>query len=437
MVSLTCPESPFHLSHVCRYWRVVANSENALWSSIVIMKPSRHHAYRTALWMARVGTHPLDVTVVQSDNPDVEEEDATNQLVRILAERIRTWRSLQFHFNGRRFPYYLLDHLNVLKSGWPDVQLGSATISLDIHHQSLPRNVIDETSPVFPIQATWSLINSLDSVRILSWNASYTPGPSFSRNLRILDLHSCISVEEFLERIPHCQRLEELYIHRLSKPNSITFLPEHLAIEVYPTPRMPIAFLRRLSINAQMDIGPILQAVSMPNLRILDLICHQPVNFRYIRDFLSESGCVLEVFNFWSQAQQAQTDAGAVEQWLKVRELKHLRAITLINVEINNRILQLLHRPGEGGQTLFPKLEQLTLAICNHDVDEELLLRMLGSRYWTPPGVSSMTGHSVELRQASIMVRNLSVGLMKYAEMICKNGEVMGDRRISCTFAVP
>jgi len=117
-----------------------------------------------------------------------------------------------------------------------------------------------------------------------------------------------------------------------------------------------------------------------------------------------------------------------------MQELQPVITLRLLNMEFTGQNLQLLHRPGQGGLTLFPKLKDLTLGTCNQDVDVGILLRMLGSRYWSSPQVIWPIDPSEELVKAEIYVRHLPVELVKYAEMIDKNGERMKDRPISCRF---
>ena len=398
---------------------------------MVIWKPSKRQLNRIAHWMLRVDSHPLQWSLIQSDFPDEEEEEATLQALELLACRSNTWEDIELVLHGERFPTQILKHLRSLKDGTSGSRLQTAVITLKLRHQPLPqRNIPDDDSPVLPTYFVWNLLGSLSSLRRLYWDAPFTPGPSFCRNLKVLDLHSPISIEEFLEKVPYCQQLEELYVHHLSKPNAITFISEQIAMDVDPTPRRIMPALRRLGISSQMNLSPILQDMAAPRLVILEINSRLPVALAHFQEFISDSQCVLEGFSLC--VQDIRLDAQCVELWLQMKELQSVTTLSLLNMEFTDHNLQLLHRPGQRGLTLFPNLKDLTLGTCNQDVDVGILLRMLGSRYWTPPRPIIPIE---ELVKAEIFFRRRPVlELVNYANMIDKNGQRMKDRPISCRF---
>ena len=422
--------SPFSLSHVCKYWMEVVNSTKRMWSSIVIWKPSKRQLNWIAHWMLRVDSHPLQWSLVQSDFPDEEEEEATLQALELLAYRCKTWQDMELVLRGERFPTQILKHLRSLEDGASGCQLRTVAITLKMRYHPLSRrNIPDDDSPVLPTYFAWNLLGSLSSLCRLYWDAPFTPGSSFGRNLKVLDLHSPISIEEFLERIPYCQRLEELYVHHLSKPNAITFLPEHMAMDVDPTPKKIMPALRRLGISSQINLSPMLQDFAAPRLVILEINSRLPVALVHFQEFISDSQCVLEGFSLC--VQDVRLDARCVQLLLQMKELQSITTLSLLNMEFTDHNLQLLHRPGQRGLTLFPKLKDLTLGTCDQDIDVGILLRMLGSRYWALPRPIVPVE---ELVKAKVYVRHLPVELVKYAEMIDKSGQRMKDRPISCRF---
>ncbi|KAF9522857.1 hypothetical protein CPB83DRAFT_863919 [Crepidotus variabilis] len=461
-------ETPFSLSHVCHRWMETVNSTKQLWHSISIYRPDSRHIYRTALWMMRADTHPIRVALTQSLSPSAVEEEATAKLLEILAHRILTWKAFEIKVTGPSLPKPLLKCFTDLQDAMvmdenkslPQPILSNVAVTLDFNYRPPKhwRTIVDNNSPILPTYNLFNLIQTLPSLKFLHWNGRFTPGPSFSHTLETLELHSPISVEEFMERIPSCQQLQQLYVHHLTKPNAVIFTPDlmetdtDMDVDFAPTPRKPLPKLRRLGIASRMQISPILRGLSTPKLLVLELESRETIEPVDVHNFLQESGCSLQAFGLWPR----QLNADDVAKWLKMKELQSVAGFKMLGVEVNDRILKMMNRPcledepefdddsnprtSLIGHTLFPELKELILGSCNTNIDVGILQRMLGSRFWTVPDVTRTTGEQMEfppipkteLRRAEVVVRDLTVDLIKYADMINTNGKYMRDKLINC-----
>ena len=73
-------------------------------------------------------------------------------------------------------------------------------------------------------------------------------------------------------------------------------------------------------------------------------------------------------------------------EWINMDELRQITCLILED-PITDNILRALHCPAKYGDQLchFPNLKRLGLGKCIATIDDGLLLRMLGSRFWTLP----------------------------------------------------
>ena len=102
--------------------------------------------------------------------------------------------------------------------------------------------------------------------------------------------------------------------------------------------------------------------------------------------------------------------------------MDELKEVTCLILEgpITDNILRALHRPAQYGDQpcYFPNLKRLGLGKCVATIDNDLLLRMLGSRFWTVPYIAGPKLPTTELEFACITVQEVTPELEAYAEMI-------------------
>ena len=107
-----------------------------------------------------------------------------------------------------------------------------------------------------------------------------------------------------------------------------------------------------------------------------------------------------------------------------------LQQVTSLILEgpITDNILRAFHRPAQYGDQpcYFPNLKRLGLGKCVATIDNGLLLRMLGSRFWTPPYIAGPKLPGTELEFACITVQEVTAEHEAYAAMIKRTTEGSG-----------
>ena len=117
-------------------------------------------------------------------------------------------------------------------------------------------------------------------------------------------------------------------------------------------------------------------------------------------------------------------------------ELKQVTSF-ILEGSITDNILRALHRPAKYGNQFcyFPNLKRLGLGKCVTTIDNGLLLRMLGSRFWTLPYIAGPRLSSTELEFACITVQEVTAEHQAYAAMIKRitEGSSRGTRELEIT----
>ncbi|KAJ3501257.1 hypothetical protein NLJ89_g9421 [Agrocybe chaxingu] len=377
------PVAPFAVSHVCRRWRyVVTEGTPRLWSSITITHPNQCHVFRTKVWMSYV-QGPLKISLNQSDSPSDEEHQATIEIIQSFLSRVDLWQTIVLHMRGQ-FPSPLLGALDRLRRA-PNPLLSTVELSF----LSFVNGREDPRWAVLPCFAAWDTLQNIPSLTNLSWRTAFTPGPRFGALLLRVELHSPISIEDLLDKLIYCYNLLNLEIHDLSRlSDTVTVLPDHEDIPMDP---LPIISLPALLMRQAADWMTVKKFITLSECRLYELMIEFAVP-------LSEA----ELINC-----------------LEMPELRWVHRFGMHNVEVTNKILLMLHRPAQQGvQTCyFEHLIFLWLGRCRADVDPAILLRMLGSRFWTIQG-TCVPPAELESARIGVDADMVTVDMAEYERVI-------------------
>jgi hypothetical protein len=138
-------------------------------------------------------------------------------------------------------------------------------------------------------------------------------------------------------------------------------------------------------------------------------------------DLIHRSQCTLHLFGI----RIPNLTEPQIMEWLNMDELKQITCLVLES-PITDNILRALHRPAKYGHQscYFPNLKRLDLGKCVSTINNGLLLRMLGSRFWTLPYIAGP-----KLSSTAAMIKRTTVG-MRELEITGINNARGG---ISCT----
>ena len=405
--SAECRQDPFLLGQVCRRWRNVTLRASELWSSITIIHPKPCHMYRTKLWLQRSGSHPISITLRQSTNPTVAEFDATVALLALFNSHAEFWKSLDLCLNGQ-FPNILLPRLENL-SEMHSCKLTKVNLNL---RSRLPEPLSQEWDA--PTIRVWDLLQSISSITSLQWNAPVVGSARLGINVNAVEIKTPISMETLSKVIHSAVNLQSIKVHKLSLPSSCPL--RVLKRTIYPN-------LTVLDITASQitsDISSLLRSITLPSLTFLTLAQVQHDILVHVTDLLRRSQCTLEVFGI----RISNFTESQIMDWLNMDELKQITCL-ILEGPITDNILRALHRPAKYGHQpcYFPNLKRLGLGKCVATIDNGLLLRMLGSRFWTVPYISGPKLSATELELACITVQEVTAEHEAYAEMIKRTTE--------------
>ena len=419
--STECSQDPFLLGQVCRKWRNVALRTSELWCSITIVHPKPCQLHRVELWLQRSGNHPISITLRQSTNPSVAEFNATVALLALFNSRAAFWQNLDFCFNGQ-FPHILLSRLQEL-SEMRSCKLTKVNLTLRSH---LPAPPLSQEWEALTIRI-WDLLQSIPSITSLEWNAPVVGSARLGNNVKALDIKTQISMETLSKIIHSTATLKSIIVHKLSLPSSY---PLHVIKQtIYPN--LTVLDITTTS-SITSDISNLLKNITLPSLTCLTLAQVQHDILVHVADLIHRSKCILEVFGIripnFTEPQ--------IMEWLNMEELKHITCL-ILEGPITNNILRALHRPAKYGHQscYFPNLKCLGLGKCVATIDNGLLLRMLGSRFWTPPYIAGPKLFATELELACITVQEVTAEHEAYAAMIkgSTEGSGCGTRELEIT----
>ena len=372
--------------------------------------------HRAELWMQRSGSRPISIALKQSSNPTVTEFDATVALLALFNSRADFWQSLELCLNGQ-FPYILLPRLEDL-SRMRSCKLTKFNLTL---RSRLPAPLPQEWDA--PTIRVWDLLQGIPSITSLQWDAAVVGSAHLGNNVNAVDIKTPISMETLTKVIHSAVTLQSIIVHKLSLPSSC---PLHvIGRTIYPN--LTVLDITASPITSD-DISNLLRNITLPSLTCLTLAQVQHGILVHVTDLIHRSKCILDIFGIripnFTEPQ--------IMEWLNMDELKQVTCL-ILEGPITDNILRALHRPAKYGNQLcyFPNLKRLGLGKCVATIDNGLLLRMLGSRFWTIPYIAGPKLSTAELELACITVQEVTAEHEAYAAMIKRTteGSSRGTRR--------
>ena len=374
--------------------------------------------HRAELWMQRSGSRPISITLKQSTNPTVTECDATVALLALFNSRADFWQSLELCLNGQ-FPYILLPRLEDL-SRMRSCNLTKFNLTL----RSSPSAPLSQEWDA-PTIRVWDLLQSIPSITSLQWDAAVVGSARLGNNVNAVDIKTPISMETLCKVIHSAVAvtLQSIIVHKLSLPSSY---PLHVTERtIYPN--LTVLDITASPITSDI-LSNLLRNITLPSLTCLTLALVQHDILVHVTDLIRRSKCILDIFGIripnFTEPQ--------IMEWLNMDELKQVTCL-ILEGPITDNILRALHRPAKYGNQLcyFPNLKRLGLGKCVATIDNGLLLRMLGSRFWTLPYIAGPKLSTTELELACITVQEVTAEHEAYAAMIKRTteGSSRGTRR--------
>lgn len=414
------------------------------------MAPHPNLLYRAELWLERSRNYSLDIAIRQY-NVTKEMSDATNKLLAMLAVHKARWRSVNFLF-----------HLSI--------SAAVADTLMDLQH--LPRSRLqdacissgnDDFTPGPPdcnADAIYQALQGIPSLRKLAWKSSYiTPHMGFGAQLQFLELESHICIKELADNVARCPNLIYLSAQHIMastslETRSLPIVLPNLVVLILTMGILPgaaptedlsfVPFLERFAVPslAQLQLKNITDHLDEANDDAADDDAVPRSNTRTaVQELLQRSQCHLKSLN----VHILDAPAAEVQAWINIKGIENVEMLCISGAEIDNTVLEMLTREHrdfpERGR--FPHLKQLGLSLCEESIDEEVLLRMLGSRFWTPvsvvvhppaysaddTAVNDLMKTRQELCTAHVWVRECTPNMVKYEKMINMCAERIGEWR--------
>ncbi|KAF8186651.1 hypothetical protein BJ912DRAFT_927001 [Pholiota molesta] len=424
IISESSSATPFPLSNVNRQWRDIINNTPALWRSITVVAPHPNLLYRAELWLERSRNYSLDIAIMQYHITE-EISDATDKLLAMFAVHKARWRSVNFLFHLGISPAVTntlvdLQHL-------PRSRLQDATISSGDDDDA-------RGPPGCNADAVYKALQGIPTLRKLSWKSSYiTPHARFGAQLQFLELESPICIKELADNVARCPNLIYLSAHHILASTSLERRSLPIVLSNLVVLILTMAMLPGAAPAGALSFVPFLERFAVPSLAQLQLknitdhpddadddAAPRPNTRTAVQALLQRSQCHLKSLN----VHILDAPAAEVRAWMNTTGIDAVEMLCVSGAEIDDTVLEMLTREhGDfAARGRFPHLKQLGLSLCEESVDEGVLLRMLGSRFWTPVSVVRSAVDDPRKRQellsAHVWVSECTPNMMKYEKMI-------------------
>ncbi|RDB24249.1 hypothetical protein Hypma_008620 [Hypsizygus marmoreus] len=349
---------PLLLGHICAYWRMISLSMPTLWSSIAISKPTSSQIPFIQVWLDRAEGCSLSLGILQSEEPDDMEQKTTNDILSLFLTRAHLWRRIDFRL-----------HQNIPNPQLRNLPATPVLESVHLRMQDWDRTFVDEV---------WRKLHLLPSLRQVEWDYLYMEKemPAHAPWAQLTHINMCpgvlngLCLENFLDALRQCQEL-------VSFETSIIISPSDSLYRGLPV-TLPKLRILQLDIRGGAAPSPLFQHLVLPSLVSLELyqeICDPVHRLRWVKDFISRSGCHLENFFLW--------DSGLKEDdlanFLISPEAQHLARLELKAWHcITDQTIKLLTCSEAGMKCFLPHLEVLIVTNC--PTSEGVLYKMITSR---------------------------------------------------------
>ncbi|KAF9048956.1 hypothetical protein BJ165DRAFT_1609925 [Panaeolus papilionaceus] len=431
IVSEGCRRSPIELSHVCIAWRDIVNNAPELWDHITFLHTSYRQLEPTAHWLARLGeSTPLTISLYQfADHPGIGNDDSLGPLLNLLMTKAHLWHMIDFRLNGtvKGDVMETLSRIQTIASP----MLADARISINPQNPAV-------SSTVLPIFSAWDAFRKVPTLSAFCWRAPFTPGTNYASHLRILEINSPISVEVLVENLQSCPLLEMLNVDKIElESDSIEVDPAHMDIPCEAPPLVVLPHLLHLHLNSKVLLHDILTRLHTPSLHILQIAGLDVRERQHVIGMLKRNNHVLSNLGL----QFVSTTAQGGNMPLSAEETKdylddlypfieHVQSLHILGGTFDFQLVEVFKRPMTTElecEDVFPELRNLGISQVTADVDDGVILRMLGSRFWD---FKFATKQDVPLLEAAkIHVDSLTDEMEKYVNMISRCGNSGGIAR--------
>lgn len=322
--------TPFHLGHVCYYWRSITLSMGDLWQSICICPPRIEHIPLIQLRLSHAGDHSLSIWLFQTDLPSDSELQATNDVLSLLVQRLHRWKAIEFRFSAT-VQQPLLD----LPYG-AAASLEAARIDMWNWDQASADNL-------------WRALHSSPTICRPEWVNHYRDGPPNHApwaQLTHIRLDGWFSSDVVLSVLQHCQSVVKLALHLAESPI--------MSRQISP---FILTHLRTMRITTETELDSLFQSLLLPSLVSLGI--RYPHSTRLsltFGDLICRSQCQL------SELILEPSGCDGFVDCLRIPALQSLVELRLCNL-VTDQTIRLLSNL-EDGEQLLPKLQAVKLPKC-------------------------------------------------------------------------
>ncbi|PPR00123.1 hypothetical protein CVT26_008903 [Gymnopilus dilepis] len=401
LVSRKCSENPLLLGQVCSSWRLAALGEPKLWRRMVIINPTRRHAYMAAIWLERAKNYPLELILEEGLGMNADSAWAAEKITRLFGSRRRYWKNVHFEIRAPNLQGlgYPLEHEPSFKY-LESFSVFLIDFFLDITFER----------PNDELFGLWRKFSECPTLRRLHWRGPSRRILQVTRrswnNLQDVSFDFPLTQEECFDMLMRCPNLEIVAPLRLSSVSAARLSSE----------RIICAKLHTLNVSSSVDTESLFASITLPALRDLTLrnTANEGVarNIAQLKEFLSRSECPLEAFSLIDPLMGENTLTSLLRHPC-FGDLLSLSIATSIT-DILIHFLTLGGPPGIGG--FLPSLELLHLSGC--DTTDGTLTRMILSRLPQGQGgglkklsVFKAMGTSYGLTDASTLRRVFQEGM--------------------------
>ncbi|KAH6869019.1 hypothetical protein BKA70DRAFT_1358490 [Coprinopsis sp. MPI-PUGE-AT-0042] len=374
--------NPIFLTHVCSKWRTLAISNPSLWSTICVVDPRARDIAIFETWLDRSQDDPLDLSILQRRCPrDPKQrgpkytEHGTQSIVQKAVFECHRWKrvTLALHFTTnltKRHFKVAARQLDRKTKRPPLPTLERFTLDGFIRRW-------DEEARVALLRLLYSS-PKLHSIRFTPCTWHHTDDKDEMQRIDILHAAPLARLGRVEVDVAYVSQLI-WYLSQPSCPKEVMVqgLLDDEERDKKQLPKMDhpleIPHLESLEIRDAEILAPVFNALTMPNLKHLQLpVCNQEfgeLNASFSA-FLARSKCTLTSLHVVSLLQNRLVDL------LKLPSLSNLTELR-IDSKVSSFMLNALTHSSRG-EKLLPQLSKLHLQHCN--TNEKDMVRMLGSR---------------------------------------------------------
>ena len=341
--SFDVTKAPLHLTFVCSKWRRVAISTPWLWSYISLYKaPIAMELLQ--IWLLRSGSSPLTLIFEPEDNGD----DIASSYFDTIIPHSHRWRDVTFTFVDTHF-MPLEDRAAEIKDHLPMLER-LHLVYVDFIDRPM---TIFENAPM------------LNAVTLMEPNRDLLPWHQLKHyHVRTVSTRECLELLQQCTNLTHC-----------------TFENQYSDSDILNTSMVVHSQLQSLRLVSDGDeIRTLLDSITLPALRVLNIISSANVHQTHVSYFLDRSSCNLQcliLHIYWTSPELIvflQGLPSLVE--VAIEEVYS----GMVNEEVLRRMTHNVSRSSSPGpHVLVPKLKRLSFS-AKLAFDHKVILDMVQSR---------------------------------------------------------